>query len=117
MLVARRARLMLVHVFHQSPHYAEYGPGATGIGWELGLVGLAIHLEHPEEPMFDEAELVASPEGKAFISGSSNGWAHHMGTRGTGHGLSLSPRSIGERGGSAQGRCQFVAGLVLRRLG
>ena len=72
---ARRARLMLTHVFHHSPHYAEYGPGATGIGWELGLMGLAIHLEHPEEPMFDEAELVASPEGKAFISGSSNGWA------------------------------------------
>ena len=72
---AEQARLMLTHVFRDSPHYTEYGPGATGVGWELGLVGLAIHLERPEEPMFNEAELMASPQGKAFISGSSNGWA------------------------------------------
>ena len=72
---AGQARLMLTHVFRDSARYTEYGSGATGVGWELGLVGLAIHLERPEEPMFDEAELMASPEGKAFISGSSNGLA------------------------------------------
>ena len=69
------ARVTLTHTSSDSPHYAEYGPGATGVGWEFGLVGLAMHLEHPDEPQFDEAELVASAEGKAFISGSSLGWA------------------------------------------
>lgn len=70
-----QARLILTHRFHDSPHYTKYGPGATGIGWELGLLALGIHLEHPEESMFAEVELVASPEGRALIRGSSNGWA------------------------------------------
>ena len=72
---AERARLVLTHVSHDSPHYTHYGPGATGVGWELGLTGLAVHVERPDEPMIDEAELAASPEGKAFIAGSSEGWA------------------------------------------
>ena len=37
-------RLMLTHTAHLSEHWGEYGPGAAGVGWELGLMGLAIHL-------------------------------------------------------------------------
>jgi len=70
-----RTRLSLTHASRHSPHYTEYGPGATGVGWELGLVGLVMHVEQPEVPMFDEAELVASAAGQALIAGSSNGWA------------------------------------------
>ena len=45
------ARLTLTHTAHLSQHWAEYGPGAVGVGWELDLVGLAIHLAHPTAPM------------------------------------------------------------------
>ena len=69
-----RARLTLTHTALLSEHWSEYGPGATGVGWELGLMGLAIHLAQPDEPMPDEAAFAASTEGRAFIAGSSEGW-------------------------------------------
>ncbi len=71
---AGRARLTLTHTAHVSEHWAKYGPGAVGVGWELGLMGLAIHLTQPSEPKLDEAAFSASPDGKAFIAGSSEGW-------------------------------------------
>ncbi len=71
---AGRARLTLTHTAHVSEHWAKYGPGAVGVGWELGLMGLAIHLTQPNEPKLDEAAFSASPDGKAFIAGSSEGW-------------------------------------------
>ena len=70
-----RARLTLTHTALLSPHWNEYGPGATGVGWELGFLGLALHLAQPDAPKPDEAAFVASPEGKAIISGSSEAWA------------------------------------------
>ena len=71
---AGRARLTLTHTAHVSDHWGKYGPGAAGVGWELGLMGLAIHLTQPIEPKLDEAAFAASPDGKAFITGSSEGW-------------------------------------------
>ena len=70
----RRTRLALTHTAHLSKHWTEYGPGATGVGWELGLVGLALHLADPGEPKPDEAAFAASPDGRALIRGSSEGW-------------------------------------------
>jgi len=69
-----RARLTLTHTAHLSEHWTKYGPGAAGVGWELGLMGLAIHLAQPNEPKLDEAAFFASPEAKAFIAGSSESW-------------------------------------------
>ena len=69
-----RARLALTHTVHLSEHWDEYGPGAVGVGWELGLLGLALHLAQPAEPKPDEAAFATSREGKAFITGSSEGW-------------------------------------------
>ena len=68
------ARLTLTHTQHVSEHWDEYGPGAVGVGWELGLLGLAIHLAQPAVPMPDPAAFAVSPDGRAFISGSSEGW-------------------------------------------
>ena len=68
------ARLTLTHTRHVSEHWEEYGPGAVGVGWELGLLGLAIHLAQPAEPMPDPVAFAASPDGKAIITGSSEGW-------------------------------------------
>ena len=69
------ARLTLTHTAHISPHWDTYGPGAVGVGWEMAFLGLALHIENPAEPKPDEMEFATSPEGIAFITGSSNGWA------------------------------------------
>ena len=70
-----RARLTLTHTAHLSDHWRDYGPGATGIGWELSLLGLELHVTHPSEPKIDEAAFAASSEGKAIITGSGEAWA------------------------------------------
>lgn len=55
--------------------WEQFGPGATGVGWDLALVGLYNHLTSGEA--VDPAEAAAwsmSDEGKAFIGGCSEGW-------------------------------------------
>ena len=71
---AGHARLALTHTAQLSDHWDEYGPGAAGVGWEMGLLGLAIHLLQPNEPRPDDAAFAASPDGKSFIAGSSEKW-------------------------------------------
>ena len=41
-------RLTLTHTVKLSPHWEQYGPGAVGVGWELGLLGLALFLADAE---------------------------------------------------------------------
>jgi hypothetical protein len=68
-----RSRLTLCHVCPVDDHYwPAYGPGAAGVGWDLGLIGLDVHLSGSER--IDEAELAASAEGRAFIAGLSQDW-------------------------------------------
>ena len=69
-----RARLRLTHTQLLSEHWDTYGPGAVGVGWEAGLLGLALHLAQPNEPKIDEVEFATSEKGKAFMTGSSEGW-------------------------------------------
>ena len=69
-----RARLCLTHTAHLSEHWDTYGPGAAGVGWEMSFLGLALHLAQPNAPRPDEAAFAISPDGKAFITGSSEGW-------------------------------------------
>ncbi len=68
--------LALDHVGHvDDAFWAEFGPGATGIGWELGLLGLAGHLGAPGVPTPDRADAWnASEEGRAFVARSSDAW-------------------------------------------
>ena len=71
----RRPRaLTLTHTALLSEHWDTFGPGAVGVGWEMGLLGLALHLANPDEPRPDEEEFAASPDGRAFTIGSSDGW-------------------------------------------
>lgn len=53
-----------------------YGPGAVGIGWELGLLGLDM-IVITGETMKDEDKHTwpGTPEGKEFVKASSEGWA------------------------------------------
>ena len=80
---AGRARLTLTHIAHLSEHWDEYGPGAAGVGWEMGLLGLAIHIAEPDAPMPDEEAFATSPAGKAFMTGSSEAWGHAAVAAGT----------------------------------
>jgi uncharacterized protein YndB with AHSA1/START domain len=69
-------RFELEHVAHVTDErWAEFGPGATGVGWDLGLLSLARHLELEggEAPTDNEAWL-ASDEGRKFMALSSRRW-------------------------------------------
>ena len=63
-----------------APMYAsfwrQYGPGATGIGWDLALVFLALHVVTSQEFDSDaEALFSGSAEGRSFISAAAEQWA------------------------------------------
>ena len=57
--------------------WAQFGPSATGIGWDSAFLGLALHLGSaadgptPEEGM----AWMMSDQGKAFSRGSADSWA------------------------------------------
>ena len=67
--------LELTHTSVLSPHWDQYGAGATGVGWESGFLGLFRYLVHPDQVEVDEEAFAASDEGKHFVSTSSQGWA------------------------------------------
>ena len=68
------ARLALTHTSVVSDHWHQYGPGAVGVGWEMGFLGMALYVAHPDEPKLDENTFHTFPDGKAFIIGSSEAW-------------------------------------------
>jgi uncharacterized protein YndB with AHSA1/START domain len=70
-----RSRLTLEHVAHVSDDlWAQYGPGAMGIGWDGALLGLAQHLSGgvltPDKAM----AWMTSDEGREFYALSSEQW-------------------------------------------
>lgn len=67
------SRLTLSHICPVDDHWKKYGPGAVGVGWDLGLLGLALHLRDGTE-QFDEDAFAASAAGKAYIIGASDDW-------------------------------------------
>lgn len=68
-----RSRLSLCHICPVDEHWEKYGPGAAGVGWDLGLFGLAVHLSDSGSKRFDEGALM-SAEGKAVIASMSEDW-------------------------------------------
>lgn len=71
-----RSRFELDHIAHvDDDTWRQYGPAAVGIGWDLGLVGLAIHLKTGEaiEAGFEE-KWSASEDGKRFVADSAAQW-------------------------------------------
>lgn len=57
--------------------WETYGPGATGVGWDSGLLGLGLHLGATEGSLAPgEAEAWAgTDEGNSFYRGAADGWA------------------------------------------
>lgn len=68
--------LVIEHLAYVSPHWTQYGAGAAGVGWELGLLGLSEHLKRPADEV--RAEGVngweTSPEAKDLVRQASAGW-------------------------------------------
>jgi hypothetical protein len=64
-----------VHEAPIDPHWEQFGPGAVGVGWDLSLLGLGLHLESGAtmDPVEVEAWSV-SEAGKNFLGGASDGW-------------------------------------------
>ncbi|GLY79012.1 SRPBCC family protein [Actinoallomurus iriomotensis] len=68
-------RFELEHTMAVDDHWNQFGPGAVGIGWESGLLGLDLHLSSGGS--FDPAEgaaWAASEEGRRFMALSSERW-------------------------------------------
>lgn len=57
--------------------WETFGPGATGVGWDQGLLGLALHLGAQDSRLSPEEGLrwALSDEGRAFIRASADRWA------------------------------------------
>jgi uncharacterized protein YndB with AHSA1/START domain len=71
-------RFELEHVAHVEDEFADqFGPGAVGIGWDMGLFGLANYVAGPASAMDPKegAAWAASEEGKQFMKLSSDAWA------------------------------------------
>ena len=69
-------RLELEHTAHvDDKRWAEFGPGAVGIGWDGAFMGLANHLSSGQ-PVDRKlaAAWMASDDGKLFMSLSSERW-------------------------------------------
>jgi uncharacterized protein YndB with AHSA1/START domain len=73
---AAGTRLELEHVAPvDDAMWDRFGPGAVGVGWDLGLLGLALYLAGGAA--FDRTEAMAwsaSDEGKAYMRASSEAW-------------------------------------------
>jgi uncharacterized protein YndB with AHSA1/START domain len=68
-------RFELEHIAHvDDERWAEFGPGAVGVGWDMGLMGLASHLSGQAVDPREGATWAASDQGKDFISLSSQRW-------------------------------------------
>lgn len=54
-----------------------YGPGATGVGWDGGLLGLALHLGAQDATLSpaDAAAWAATDNGRAFYRAAADSWA------------------------------------------
>lgn len=71
------ARLEIEHILgtDDDDHWLQFGPGAVGVGWDMALVGLALHLERGAPVDREQgAAWVASEEGKRFMAVSSERW-------------------------------------------
>ena len=52
--------------------WTTYGPGAVGVGWDGGMLGLSLHLQGGK--IQDPVAWQVSDEGRAFYGLSSEAW-------------------------------------------
>jgi uncharacterized protein YndB with AHSA1/START domain len=74
---AGKSTLELTHTaIVDDAFWPTYGPGAVGVGWDLGLFGLSRHIEHPdaERPPEADSAWATSPEALDFYRIASTRW-------------------------------------------
>ena len=60
------ARLTLEHIARDSDHWKKFGPGATGVGWDMALIGLTATVEPARRRSVRKAmQWMMSDEGKS----------------------------------------------------
>jgi uncharacterized protein YndB with AHSA1/START domain len=64
----------LEHAATVDPRWGQFGPGAVGIGWDLGLLGLGLHLAGASLSTEDRQAWPATEEGKQYMTLSGRAW-------------------------------------------
>ncbi|HEU4420908.1 MAG TPA: SRPBCC family protein [Pilimelia sp.] len=59
----------------EAERWTEFGPGAVGVGWDLALLGLGLHLDGREIKESEREAWAMSAEGRDFATQSSQAWA------------------------------------------
>lgn len=68
-----RTRLELDHVaVVPAEMWSQFGPGAVGVGWDMAVLGLGLHLRG--ESVGDPVAWQLSAEGRDYATRSSNAW-------------------------------------------
>lgn len=73
-------RLTIEHIMHKSymseRHWKKYGPGATGVGWDLGFMALGIHLNAGGESIdrSDHDTRLKTAEARTFLRACAASW-------------------------------------------
>lgn len=91
--------LELEHTMTETPLWAEFGPGAVGVGWDMTLLGLGRHLSGHERS--DAQAWAQSPEAREFMARSSQAW-------GAAH--EVSGATAAEAGAAAEHTTRFYTG-------
>ena len=67
--------LTLRHTVPADAHWATFGPGATGCGWDAALYALAQHLADPGADLMRRlGSFAGSPEGAEFTRATAEAW-------------------------------------------
>jgi len=64
--------LVLRHTVADDGHWAQYGPGAVGVGWDLPLAVLAVLVAGGEPPT--GAEFMTDPRTPGLMRSSAEAW-------------------------------------------
>lgn len=78
--LAAETALRLEHIMtiddSSEEHWRKFGPGATGVGWDMSIVGLAAHLDPgcPSGVRKAGEEWLGTDDGKGFIRHCADKW-------------------------------------------
>jgi len=73
-------RLTIEHLMHKGRmsegHWKKYGPGATGVGWDLWFLALGVHLGVDGQSVnrSDHDAWLKTAEGKTFMRACAASW-------------------------------------------
>ena len=74
-------RLTLEHIMPKDEaseeHWRKFGPGATGVGWDLSFLGLILHFQTGEQiSQEDSNQWFATDAGKSFLRECASAWGN-----------------------------------------